>query len=158
RLILKLDVQWKTNLIGNEGCEEKKIFLEKVSEGDIPFRIDIKRYKRENQEFLVVTVPKEVRWSSTTVPEYQGKGEHWKEYRLEDLPSGEGNIRGQISFRYKKKSYQFQLKSVPPETQKIIRDGKTTNFYIGGGLMNLSIKSDISSAQESPINLAATVE
>ena len=93
--------------IDSKLCDDKKLLLQKVIQSQkFPFRVDMKCYVRDEEEFLVVTVPKEVRWASTTIPENQGKGENWKEYRIEDLPSGDGEIRGVFTFRYKKKNYK----------------------------------------------------
>lgn len=140
-------------------CDEKKLLLQKVIESQkFPFRVDMKCYERDSEEYLVVSVPKEVRWASTTIPENQGKGENWKEYRIEDLPSGDGEIRGVFTFRYKKKNYKIELRSKPDPDVLISQKGKSTKFYAGLGLINLTVKTDISEVTDSPYVFIAGVE
>lgn len=156
---LYLKIKDYKNDLDSKLCDDRKLLLQKVVDSQkLPFRVSMTCYQRNKEEFLVVSVPKEVRWASTTIPENRGKGENWKEYRIEDLPSGDGEVRGIFTFRYKKKNYKIQLRSKPDPEVLVSEKARKTTFYAGIGLINLNIKSEISDLSDSPYLFIAGVE
>ncbi len=150
--------KFEEDQIISEECEGQNLFLLKSGEDKkTPFSVHMKCYKREDKDFVVIVVPKDVRWSSTTIPELRGKGEHWKEYKIEDLPAGEDSLRASFSFVFKGESFDFDLKSKTQSDAPEDKDSQTT-LHLGLGMSSLSVKSDISDESASPFSILLNMQ
>lgn len=150
--------KFEEDKIFSEECEGQNLFLMKSGkQKKTPFSIHMKCYKREEKDFVVIVVPKDVRWSSTTIPELRGKGEHWKEYKIEDLPAGEDSLRASFSFVFNGESFDFDLKSNTQSDAPEDKDSQTT-LHFGLGMSSLNVTSDISDESASPFSILLNMQ
>ena len=166
---VKVRAKWDKDLINNKLCEDLGLYLEKKSADRVtPFRIDINCYQKEEdadvaimvprkEDFLVVVVPKEVEWISTKLKETNGRGKHWREYKVADFSNDKNNVISDFTFAYRGEEYKFALKTSKPLGVSPTKEG-STNFYLGAGQLNLSIISETTDQRLAAQTVFGTIE
>ena len=166
---VKIRARWEKDLINNKLCEDLGLFIEKKSPDlKTPFRIDINCYQKEEdgdvaimvprkEDYLVIVVPKEVEWISSKIKEINGRGKHWREYKVAEFSHDKNNVISDMTFAYRGEEYKFALKTSKPLGVPQAKEG-FSNFYLGTGQLNLSIISETTDQKLSAQTFFGTIE